>query len=493
MNINFANYIIELNHCRRDKLAITDGVQSLTYGQLSHKIKQVACGLVSMGITPGQTIAICMDDCVDWPVAFLGSIYAGAVPVPVANNNPQELFKEIINFVDCCALFVSDSIIERINSFQVPIISKQQMNHWYNSLTTDTLPHLSHPDAPGYMGLSSGSTGHPKVAVFRHQTLFDIAKTFPEALYGMDSSSIMLSLAKMSWGYGLHNTITYTLSTGATAIVIPDLPSPTVVFQTINKYNPTIVAASPGVIKKLLGPASKKHTLPKSVKRVHSSGEVLPDLLYNDFYKKFGIGICSGIGQLEVANSHYATTNGDVGQQGTVGQLLPGIKIKIIDNNDQVCSEGNIGEIYIHCKTIATYYLKDYNSTKNTFVGQWVKTGDSGFIDSHNNLVVVGRVDDLFKVNNLIVSPANVENEILKYADIEHVAVVGVKNSKNVIETHAFIVTKNQFDMDKFKQFLHDRLPSHQVPKQLHVLSQLPETVTGKKNRKEMSLIADVA
>ena len=113
-----------------------------------------------------------------------------------------------------------------------------------------------------------------------------------------------------------------------------------------------------------------------------------------------------------MANSHYAATNGDAEQQGTVGKLLPGVKIKIVNNIDQESLPGEIGEIYIHCKTIATYYLKDYNSTKNTFVGQWVKTGDSGFIDLQNNLVVVGRVDDLFKVNNLIVSPANVENDV---------------------------------------------------------------------------------
>jgi acyl-coenzyme A synthetase/AMP-(fatty) acid ligase len=297
----------------------------------------------------------------------------------------------------------------------------------------------------------------------------------------------MLSIPKMSWGYGLHNTITYTFSLGATAVVIPGPPAPTVVFQTANKYKPTIIAASPAIIKKLLGPASKKYQLPSSVIRVHSSGEDLPELIYDTFYKKFGIKIRNGIGQLEIANSHYAVAHNEPGQQGTLGKPFPGVKIKIVNDNDQECSAGEVGEIYVHTKTMATYYLKNFKATKETFIGYWVKTGDSGVIDNNGNLVFLGRVDDWFKVNDLIVSPVDIENQILKYSDIENVAVYSMKNINGSKEVHSCIIPKENFVMSDFKKYLENKLLKHQIPKQIHIVADFPETVTSKKDRKAMA------
>jgi benzoate-CoA ligase len=491
MNINFANYIIELNQGHLDKIAITDGTQSLTYGQLSDKIKQVAASLTSIGIVPGQCVIICMDDCVDWPVVFLGTIYAGAVPVPVATNIPQDVFNDIVDFVECRLVFVDDNSTAKINNRTIPVISRQQLKQWYDVFLTTALPVKVFPDTPGYMGLSSGSTGLPKVAVFRHQVLFDIVNFVPRALYRMDSSSIMLSLPKMSWGYGLHNTITYTFGVGGTAVIIPGPPNPTTVFRTINKHKPTIISSTPAVLKKLLGPASKRYSIPNSVVCVHSSGEDLPESVYTEFYKRFGIRISASIGQLEVANTLYATTSGNPEMQGTVGKPLPGVKIKIVNSDEQECAIEVVGEIYVRSNTVATYYLNNYKSTKNTFYGHWVKTGDTGLINSDGNLVFVGRVDDVFKVNDLIVSPINVENEILKYSCIDQAVVLGIKNSNQVIEVHAFIVVKERFELSKFKQFLQDKLLNHQIPKHLHIRDHLPETITGKKNRRELSLTAN--
>ena len=438
-----------------------------------------------MGITPGQSVVICMQDCVDWPVAFLGSIYAGAVPIPVATNIPKDIFQDIINFIDCQALFASDTAVPAFADCTQLLISRQKMQQWYNTAPSDILPVESHPDAPGYMGLSSGTTSAPKVAVFRHQILFDIVQSGPSQLYKMNSSSIMLSLPKMSWGYGLHNTISYTLSVGATSVVISGPPSPTVVFQTANKYRPTIIAATPSMLRKLLGPASEKYQFPNSVIRIQCSGEDIPESLYNNFYDKFRIHICNSIGQLEVANTNYATST-TPDQQGTVGKPLPGVKIKIV-NDDLECLPGQVGEIYVQTDTIATYYLKNYKATKETFFGNWVKTGDSGYIDKNGNLVFVGRVDDIFKVDDLIVSPVEIENQVLKYPDIENVAVFGVKNVKDIYEIHLCIIPGTNFVMTDFKKHLENKLLKHQRPRQIHVVVEFPETATTKKDRKTLA------
>jgi benzoate-CoA ligase len=489
MNINFAKHIIDINEHRADKLAITDGKQSLSYGQMTGRIRQMARSLANMHIKPGQTVIISMEDCVDWPVIFLGAIYVGAVPVPVAGNIPNAIFNQIVDFVDGQIVFADAATAEKIKNLGIPTITRQQIQTWFDTVDNDSNidPFFAHPDSPVYMGLSSGSTGLPKIAVFRHQVLFDIVEYVPRALYGMDSSSVMLSLPKMSWGYGLHNTITYTFGVGATAVVISDVPGPTVVYQTMNTHNPTILASTPAVLKKLLGPASKKYNMPNSIVRVQSSGEALPESIYDEFYQRFGIKICASIGQLEVANTHYATTQGEMTCTGVVGKPLPGVKIKILNKQDQECALGDIGEIYVSSNTIASYYLKNYKTTKSTFFGDWVKTGDTGFIDTQGNLIFVGRMDDVFKVNDLIVSPIDVENQILKYPNIENIAIIGIKTDIST-QVHAFVIAKDSFDLQDFDHYLKSNLLGHQLPTAIHLVDQFPETVTGKKDRKTLGM-----
>jgi benzoate-CoA ligase len=132
------------------------------------------------------------------------------------------------------------------------------------------------------------------------------------------------------------------------------------------------------------------------------------------------------------------------------------------------------------------YYYKNYDKTRETFVGEWVRTGDRGYINEHGNLVFAGRVDDVFKVNDLIVNPIEIESVIMRDTTVDQVAVVKVEGVKGN-EVHAFVVPTPQFNLDDFKDSLIKNLFPHQVPKQIHIVDKLAETATNKKHRKGMA------
>jgi acyl-coenzyme A synthetase/AMP-(fatty) acid ligase len=293
----------------------------------------------------------------------------------------------------------------------------------------------------------------------------------------MTEHSVILSIPKLSWNFGLHNSITYVTGLGATAILMPEAPIVSVIFQYINQYRPTIVVTSPSIIRKLVGKPADKFSLPDSIRHFHSSGEDLPRALYDKFLSRFGLKLNCCIGMMETA-SNYAANPDWEHQPGTIGKPLPGCKIQIRDH-----------EIYVCSPAAAVGYYRDPEKTSQTFVNGWVRTGDRAHWNEQGNLVFDGRVDDVFKVNDLVVNPIEIEAVILQNFTVDQVMIYRGINLKGVAEVCACIVPTDQFDLNEFNSWLVSRLMTHQIPKKITIASVLPETVTNKKNRKSVDLL----
>lgn len=475
--MNFAADILNSSRSYPDRIAYRDGNEDLTYRDLIDRVLGIAETLSSY---PSRSVVIiCMEDCVDWPCAFLACLYTGLIPFPVSTNVSQELLSSLIDFTHCKLIIGSDDLQTRY-----PVLHRKSLNRRAHI----TVPPVDlHPDDIGYLGMSSGSTGFPKIAVHRHAVFAEIAGIVPLHAYDMTSSSIVFSVAKMSWGYGLHNSVTYPLSIGATAVVMPDLPLPANIVGYIEKYRPNIVISSPSVMRRFFKQQYKSLTLADSVCHWHSSGEDLPEQLRQAWLERFGLLPHTSIGMLETCQTYAATTKYNH-CPGTVGSPLPGVRVRIVGEDQQDCLPGRSGEIYVDSPANAMYYLKNYQATRDRFVGCWVRTGDCGYWDDNGNLVFTGRTDDIFKVNDLIVSPVEVENEILKNQNIEQAAVVGIPNTHGQRESHAFLVVTDDFSLDDFRRSLSIRLLPHQVPKFITIVEQLPETLTNKQDRKTLAV-----
>jgi benzoate-CoA ligase len=435
-NINFAQTIIESSQNYPDKFAYRDGYTDLIYSELCVRIRQVSNGLRQLGLDKGDAVVLVMEDTVDWPVTFLACVYSGFVPVTMSVRLPHDLFWRIAEFVDAKLVVVDDSVARGFTDHTpIAVITREQDIHGFYSLSDIVEPVYVHLDAPGYMGLSSGTTGIPKVAVQRHAMFYEGLKIGPKS-YNITADSIMMSIPKMSWGFGLHNSITYTVGLGATSILIPRVPAPSVVYDYLHRFQPTIVTCGTGLVKRLL---TKDAVMPASVRCFAQGGEVLPNEVYEEFLVRFGFAPDTVIGMLEVGNINYASTVNSH-ERGTVGTPLEGVEVRVLNDQGASCAVGEVGELYIKSPMNAFYYYNNYARTRETFVGDWVRTGDFVHWNSNQRLVFVGRKDDVFKVNNLIVSPVEIELELEKSPLVQSVAIAGIDNFKGVREVTAFVV-----------------------------------------------------
>jgi benzoate-CoA ligase len=168
-----------------------------------------------------------------------------------------------------------------------------------------------------------------------------------------------------------------------------------------------------------------------------------------------------------------------------MGKPLDGIVCEVRDSNGTVCVREQIGELYIKTPCSATLYWNNWSETKQMFVGDWIKTNDMVYTDNDNNLVYVGRSDDLAKINGFFVSPIEIENAIMTFDGVDD-CLVTINNNEgfNTITAKIILAPNTRFDPGRLRRYLKDILESFKIPKYFKLVESLPLTVTNKKIRK---------
>lgn len=476
---NFAKQIFDLNSSRPNKIALIDDKMSLTYKQLEKRAYNFSAYLKSKNLKPQSRIVFCFDDCVEWPVAFLGSLLAGLNPVCFHFNDSIENLKKLVETVNAESVIVNSIPDVDCN---VQWILKADVLNANNSNSTEVYNY--HGDEPCYWTKTSGTTGHGKIIVHRHD-IFSNYYESTKTTYSIDSTSVIFATPKLSFGYGLHACVSMSLPAGATVVLMSGIPSPSKIVQLINQQKITDFYTVPTIVNSLLK-HSKSAKMP-SLKNVLAGGEPLPVSISREFNKTFGILVKNCIGMNEVGQIYCIQTDEDY-EHGTLGKLIPGVECKLVNELGEIVADGDIGELYIKSNCSALMYWKDWEYTRKTFIGEWIKTGDKLKKTKLGNYVYVSRVGDQIKINGMFVTATEVESEIFKYTAVEDCAVVFVETDL-FPKIHAFIkLVKNieLLDTLDLKKFLADKLPYFKVPSEFHVVDVIPKTLTNKTKRQDL-------
>src|ERR1700728_5391844 len=235
---------------RAQKLAFTDTVSELTYGELQQQSCRVANLLRRLGVRREERVAMMMLDTVDFPAVFLGAIRGGIVPVPLNTLLTSDQYAYVL--ADCRArvLFISEALLPvvkdmlgRMGDLEHVVVSGKDA-HGYKKLSDelkderDTFATAApHPDEPAFWLYSSGSTGMPKGVRHLHANLAATAETYAKQVLGIREDDVCLSAAKLFFAYGLGNAMTFPMSVGANTIINPERPTPAMMFKLLNRYN----------------------------------------------------------------------------------------------------------------------------------------------------------------------------------------------------------------------------------------------------------------
>ena len=502
---NFARHVIELNQARADKAAFVDDAGTLSYGQLAQQIQSMAGALTQLGLRREERVLLLMHDCNDWPVSFLGAMYAGIVPVAVNTLLTADDYSYMLQHSRAQAVLVSAALLPVLQTALAKphevkhiIVSKPGTlsdadvpQHDLAALLAKTPKSTAAPtasDDPGFWLYSSGSTGRPKGTLHTHANPAWTADLFGKGVLAIREDDVCFSAAKLFFAYGLGNALTFPLSVGATTLLMAERPTPEAVFKRwtggIANTRPTIFFGAPtGFAGMLAHPALPSKT-DVSLRMASSAGEALPAELGERFTQHFGIEIIDGIGSTEMLHVYLSNLPGKV-RYGTTGWPVPGYEIELRGDDGRPVPDGETGDLFIKGPSSALMYWGNRVKSAETFQGAWTKSGDKYVRNPDGTYTYAGRSDDMLKVSGIYVSPFEVESTLVQHPAVLEAAVIGINDDDGLVKTKAYVVLKAgaSATAEDLKAFTKERLAAYKYPRQIEFIQELPKTATGKIQR----------
>ena len=523
--LNFASHLAALNAARAAKPAYIDDSRQLSYGELAERVARMAGALRQLGLRREERILLLMQDTVDWPVAFLGALHAGVVPVAVNTLLTPDDYAYIITHSRVRAVFVSDTLMPALQAAlaQSPgdvehVVVSQPNNAQPNTAQPHTAQRNTAPPsnaqpvpapvqdfdtllaaaplAPAVRTLSdeiafwlysSGSTGKPKGVVHTHGNLWHTAELYAKPVLGIREDDVVFSAAKLFFAYGLGNGLTFPLSVGATVILMGERPTPQAVFQRLTRHRPTVFYGVPTLYASMLASPDLPPREQVSMRVCTSAGEALPRDIGERFTRHFGCEILDGIGSTEMLHIFISNQSGQI-RYGTTGKPVPGYEVQLRDDSGAPVAAGTIGDLYIKGPSAALMYWNNRDKTRQCFLGDWLKSGDKYTCDADGYYTYAGRSDDMIKVSGQYVSPVEVENVLVQHEAVLEAAVIGVPDHDGLVKTKAYVVLRPGFEPDAqtgaaLQSYVKQHLAPFKYPRQINFTEELPKTATGKIQR----------
>jgi 4-hydroxybenzoate-CoA ligase len=491
-----------------DKPAFVDPTRSLTYGQLQRATNLVAGVLTGLGLEQENRIALLMPDTVDFPAVFWGAIRAGIVPVCLNTMLTTDQYRYMLSDSRAKALVVAAPLLPLVQPLlgELPFLRHviavgggadtpcPDLHALMDQASPEFVTADTHPDETAFWIYSSGSTGAPKGVRHVHSSPAFVADNYGQGILGIGPEDVCFSVAKLFFAYGHGASMACPMSVGATAILLPDRPTPGAVMAMMRAHRPTLFFGVPTLYAAMLADDTcRPDNGSDRLRLCVSAGEALPTQVAEGWEARFAVPVIDGVGSTEMLHP-FVSNRPDDSRHGTSGKAVPGYRLRLVDDWGRDQPDGEIGELLVSGGSMGDGYWNQRAKSQATFAGQWFHTGDKYFRDPDGYYHYCGRTDDMFKVGGRWVSPFEVEQALVSHPAVLEAAVVACEDADRLIKPKAFVVLAPGADtaglFETLKDHVQTRIGLWKYPRWVEVMDDLPKTATGKIQRYKLRCAA---
>lgn len=497
-----------------DREAIVDRVQRFTYRKLREAVRDFAKGLIAIGIRPSDKVAILMSNRAEWIIADLAICSLGAVMVGLNTWVTARELLYLLNHSDTRMLIASDRFLKydytallgelephaeslpalefivQLPEAKYPGSMSFADVHRAGGRVPDTVIDAASaaidPQDVAYILYTSGSTSTPKGVQLQHYALIENMWHIGERMGVKEQDRCWLAVS-LFWGLGCENAL-FNLLTHGGCIVLQEHFEAGEALRLIDAERCTIFYGTPNMAQAIdEHPDRTKFDL--SILR--GGGTIGTPEQMMRIVKWGAKDICNIYGLTETYGNCTVTDCRDPIEIRirTVGKPLPGVDLRIVNDDGQVLGPNAVGEIRVKGYVTLGYY-KDADKNRVAFdENGYFRTGDIGFLDDRGDLHFRGRSKEMIKTGGINVSPAEVEEILMSHPAVRIAYVVGVPDAVRDEVIGAIIIPRNKVAVTPAELEDHCRrdLAAYKVPRAYCFAeeTELPLTVTGKlqKNR----------
>ncbi len=505
------------NSARRfpDKVALVHEDVRATYSEINAQANQLASWLIEQGVAQGDRVVLLLENSLEYVVAYYGSLKAGGVAVPLNTELKPDGIQPLLEELDA-EIILTQRKYERLlrqvdfkkTTVTQVVVKEPKLNFTQNVSVTDWDEIMAHDpqgnleldiaaDQLGSIIYTSGSTGQPKGVMLSHGNI--VANTASICHY-LKLTDHDIQMVVQPFFYVMGKSLLNThFAVGGSVVINNKFAYPATVIEQMVEENVTGFSGVPSTYAHLLhkSPLAAAREKLTSLRYCSQAGGHMASTtklqLIDTLPEKTELYVMYGATEAAARLAYVEPEKLDE-KIDSIGQEIPGVKLKILDKSGLEQPIGEVGEIVASGDNIMQGYWRNSEATAEVSSQHGYHTGDLGYQDSDGYLFVVGRKDNQLKVGGHRINTQEVEDVIMATGLAVEVAVLGVPDPLQGNKLVAVIVaTPQNDDAIQILQLCSKKMPSYKVPQNIVFVKNLPKSASGKIDRKrcELLIVAD--
>lgn len=486
-----------------DKEVLADGYRRLSYRELADEANWIASGLLQLGVTKGDRVAVCLPNWHEFVIIYFAVAKIGAILIPLnIRYRAHEIEYVLQNSAAKVAFFTRE--FNGINHYEQFIQAKKRAPHLQNLITVrfdsdhlhsfeqlreagknKTLTAAETPSKEDVFTIlyTSGTTGQPKGAMLTHNNVVHTATITAESMR-CTSDDVFLVVVPVFHVFGMVPSILSTVAAEARMVLMEQFKAESVL-KVIQDERITVHHGVPTMfILELNHPSFRSYDL-SSLRTGIIAAAPCPVEIVRRIRDEMGCDIVVAYGLSETSPTLTMTgfDDDDKVRAETVGKVLPGAEIKIVDDNRRLVPVGTVGELACRGFGVMKGYYNMPEMTREAIDGDgWFYTGDLATVDEQGYIRIVGRKKEMIIRGGYNIYPREIEEIFYTHPAVMEAAVVGLPDSVLGEISCACVRIKPgaRATEEELREFMQSRVADYKVPDKIVFLEEFPMTASGK-------------